>query len=78
MTQTILFFHTPFNGEYLGYVVPKKRHGDPGPEQLLSLLGAHAALNHQKMLTTYFAEKEKELSHLRKIPQNKHGAQGPS
>ena len=50
-------FHTPFNGQYLGYIIPNARYGHMGPEQFLSLLGPYAALEHQSFLNNFFKEK---------------------
>tara|TARA_B100000683_G_C12401050_1_gene519748 strand:- start:4 stop:1125 length:1122 start_codon:yes stop_codon:yes gene_type:complete len=50
-----LLFHTPFNGDYVGYIVPQERHGTAGPEQLLSLMGPQAAARHLALLNGYLA-----------------------
>ncbi len=55
--QETFLFHTPFNGQYLGYIIPKARYGHAGPEQFLSLLGPHAASEHQSFLSDYFKSK---------------------
>ena len=53
-------FHSPFNGEYLGYVLPAIRHGRPGAEQALSLLGPWAASRHLAFLKAYLSESSSE------------------
>ena len=53
LKQQRLLFHTPFNGDYVGYILPKARHGKAGPEQVLSLLGPEAASRHLALINGY-------------------------